>query len=210
MTAFITHYWRKSRLDLAGWLICALLAMAASRPVLAESPIEVSPLRLERSSSALLLSTALNFELPSAVGDALLKGVAVFFVAEAEIYRERWYWVDKRVAGVQRHMRLAFHPLTRRWRLAVSSAVINPNGLGVALSQSFDTLEDALAAVQRISSWQIAELVDLAPGATHRLDFRFRLDVSQLPRPLQIGTLGQSDWALSTSLSQRLEPESSK
>ncbi len=210
MTAFITHYWRKSRLDLAGWLICALLAMAASRPVLAESPIEVSPLRLERSSSALLLSTTLNFELPSAVGDALLKGVAVFFVAEAEIYRERWYWVDKRVAGVQRHMRLAFHPLTRRWRLAVSSAVINPNGLGVALSQSFDTLEDALAAVQRISSWQIAELVDLAPGATHRLDFRFRLDVSQLPRPLQIGTLGQSDWALSTSLSQRLEPEGSK
>jgi len=114
------------------------------------------------------------------------------------------------VTSAQRHMRLAFQPLTRRWRVAVSSGVITSSGLGVALNQSFDTLEEALAAVRRISGWRIAELADIEAGTRHRLDFRFRLDTSQLPRPLQIGALGQSDWTLGASASQRLELESLK
>lgn len=210
MTAFTTHCWKNARLDWAAWLLCALLAALLPRPAVAEPAAEVTQLRLERSNDALLLNAALKFDLPTVVEDALLKGVAIFFVAEAELYRERWYWADKRVAGAQRHMRLVFHPLTRRWRLAVSSSVITANGLGVSLNQSFDTLEEALASVQRLSGWRIADLADVEPGARHRLEFRFRLDVSQLPRPLQIGTLGQSDWTIATSVSQRLELESLK
>jgi len=171
---------------------------------------DVTQLRLERSQDAVMLSVGLQFDLPPVVEEALLKGVAVFFVAEADIYRERWYWADKKVASAQRHMRLAFQPLTRRWRMAVSSGVITASGLGVALNQSFDTLGEALAAVRRISGWRVAEVADIEAGARHRLDFRFRLDTSQLPRPLQIGALGQSDWTLGVSTSQRLELENLK
>ena len=38
---------------------------------------------------------------------------------------------------------------------------------------------------------------DLESGARYTLRFRFRLDASQLPRTLQLGTVGQSDWAVS-------------
>lgn len=209
MTAFITHCWKNARLDLAALLACAMLASVWPSQVLAE-PAEVTQLRLEGSHDSVLLSAALKLDLPVAVEEALLKGVAVFFVAEAEVYRERWYWADKKVAGVERHMRLVFHPLTRRWRLAVSPSVIANNGLGVILNQTFDSLEEAMAAVRRISGWRIADLSDIDPGARHRVEFRFRLDVSQLPRPLQIGALGQSDWALSTAASQRLVLENLK
>lgn len=209
MTAFITHCWKNARLDLAALLACAMLASVWPSPVLAE-PAEVTQLRLEGSHDSVLLSAALKLDLPVAVEEALLKGVAVFFVAEAEVYRERWYWADRKVAGVERHMRLVFHPLTRRWRLAVSPSIIANNGLGVILNQTFDSLEEAMAAVRRISGWRIADLSDIDPGARHRVEFRFRLDVSQLPRPLQIGALGQSDWALSTAASQRLVLENLK
>jgi hypothetical protein len=42
------------------------------------------------------------------------------------------------------------------------------------------------------------------------VEFRFRLDVSQLPRPLQIGTLGQSDWTIEGFVSQPLVFEGAK
>jgi hypothetical protein len=42
------------------------------------------------------------------------------------------------------------------------------------------------------------------------VEFRFRLDMSQLPRPFQIGTLGQSDWNISASSRQPLVLESDK
>jgi len=212
MTAFITHCWKNRGLERLTWLLgwVLLLCCLGSGGARAEAAVEVQGLRLERSGDDLLLSAGLKFELPQPVEEALLKGVAVFFVAEADLLRERWYWVDKRLASVQRHMRLVFQPLTRRWRLAVGAGPITANGQGVALNQNFDTLPEALAAVQRISCWRIAEQTELESGVRYRLEFRYRLDVTQLPRPLQIGALGQSDWTLGASVSQRFDAESLK
>jgi hypothetical protein len=125
-------------------------------------------------------------------------------VAEATILQDRWYWTDKKIASAQRHMRLSYQPLTRRWRLQVSANPIGSSGL--ALGQTFDSREEALAAIQRISHWKIADS-DLDPESRHFVKFSFRLDVSQLPRPFQIGAVGQADWNISASRSQRITAE---
>jgi hypothetical protein len=169
---------------------------------------EISGLKFERSAESLALTAVLKFELPVAVEEALIKGIPVIFVAEADVYRERWYWTDKKISKTERHMRLLYQPLTRRWRLMIGAGVIANNGIGVALNQSFDSLDDALNAIRRFSGWRIADMADMEPGAKYRIEFRFRLDASQLPRPLQIGTLGQSDWALSIAATHKLLPES--
>ena len=78
------------------------------------------------------------------------------------------------------------------------------------LAQSFDSLPEALSALQRISRWRIASAEDVDPDARHNVDFQFRLDVGQLPRPLQIGVVGQSDWAINISRGVRLLPGSAK
>jgi hypothetical protein len=136
------------------------------------------------------------------IDDALEKGIPMFFVAEAVLLRDRWYWYDKQIAFTARHMRLSYQPLTRRWRLVVSSMPIGNSGL--ALGQTFETREEAMAAVQRISHWKIAEAGDVDPDARYNVDFRFRLDVSQLPRPFQIGALGHADWNITAGRNQRL------
>ncbi|WP_156385363.1 DUF4390 domain-containing protein [Ramlibacter sp. Leaf400] len=188
------------------WL-AAVLLLAAPAWVRAQGA-EVTQLRLERTEEGVLLSASVGFELPPAVEDALLKGIPMFFVADASLLRDRWYWYDKHIAGGSRHMRLSYQPLTRRWRLQVSPTPIGSSGL--ALGQSFDTQEEALAAVRHISRWKIAELSDLEPDAKYSVDFRFRLDVSQLPRPFQIGAVGQSDWNIVAGRNQRLALENGR
>jgi hypothetical protein len=186
---------------------CCLLAFAV--PALAEAPVaEVSQLRVERTEEGVLLSAAVRFELPQVVEEALLKGIPMFFVSEAILYRDRWYWYDREIAHATRHMRLSYQPLTRRWRLTISPTVIGNSG--VALGQSFDSQEEALAAVQRVSRWKIAEAGDVNPDERHNVEYRFRLDVSQLPRPFQIGAVGQADWNISASRNQRLTIENTR
>ena len=190
-----------------GALACCLLALVL--PALAQSPAaEITQLRLERTEEGVLLSANVTFEVPTVIDDALAKGIPMFFVAEAALFRDRWYWYDKQVTSVARHMRLSYQPLTRRWRLVVSSMPIGNSGL--ALGQTFDTREEAMAAVQRISHWKIAEAGELDVEARYNVDFRFRLDVSQLPRPFQIGALGQADWNIAAMRNQRVSLENPK
>ncbi|MBK9444565.1 MAG: DUF4390 domain-containing protein [Comamonadaceae bacterium] len=171
---------------------------------------ETPSLRLERLDEGLWLSTQLAFELPPVVEDALLKGIPIYFVAQADLLRERWYWTNKKVASVKRSNRLSYHPLTRRWRINVVSGETGDTSQGLALNQNFESLDEALTTIRRIFRWKIANLADLEPSSTYEVDFLFQLDVNQLPRPLQIGTLGQSDWIVSRRMIQALGPESSK
>lgn len=162
---------------------------------------ELTTLRTERADDGIYLTANVSFELPPVVEDALLKGIPLIFVAEAEIYRERWYWTDKRVAAATRSLRLAYQPLTRRWRVSLGGEA---GGVGrVALAQVFDTLAEAQGAIERISRWKIAEPADV-DGSNHWLEFRFRLDLGQLPRPFQIGIAGQREWQIQLERNQRL------
>jgi hypothetical protein len=187
----------------AAFALALALALAFSPPVRAEAPVaEITQLKVELAEEGVLLSANVEFELPPVVEDALAKGIPMFFAAEASLYRDRWYWYDKEVAHAARYMRLSYQPLTRRWRLVVAPTPIGNSGL--ALGQTFETREEAMALVKRISHWKIAEASEVEPDARYNVDFRFRLDVSQLPRPLQIGAVGHADWNITAIRNQRL------
>ncbi|WP_239467164.1 DUF4390 domain-containing protein [Rhodoferax koreensis] len=193
----------------AAWLACAwLMATAmllAAVPARAQgTQIDVQQMQLDWTEGGVFLSANLKFDLSAPVEDALRKGIPMYFVAEAELFRDRWYWADQKLSTEARHMRLSFQPLTRRWRLNVAPTPIGNSGLGVTLNQSFDSLSDAMAAVQRFARWKIADVAEVEPDSRLHVEFSFRLDVSQLPRPFQIGAVGQSDWNLSVNRSFRL------
>jgi hypothetical protein len=133
------------------------------------------------------------------------------FVISTELLRDRWYWwYDKKVLSAERNMRLAYQPLTRRWRLNVTAGPVVSSGVGLALNQSYDTLAQAMSAIKRISKWKIADTADLDASAKYKVDFRFRLDLGQLPRPFQIGAIGQSDWDIAASILTPLVAEAAK
>ena len=194
MMAFSMPCWKSALLK--GWPRFFLLAWLTLASAMAQAQIqaEVTLLRAERSVNEVFVSANVNFELPAAVEEALLKGIPMFFLLEAELYQDRWYWYDKRISSAQRQLRLAYQPLTRRWRVNPTAGAGGDNTQGLSLNQSFETLAEALAAVRQVSQWKVADLAETDLTAKIKLQFRFRLDLSQLPRPFQIGAIGQSEW----------------
>jgi hypothetical protein len=186
------------------WALCCLPRAHAN------TNAEVTQLKLERGDDGVYLSATVQFDLPNLVEEVLDKGIAVYFVAEAEIYRERWYWMDTRVAHVARHMRLAYQPLKRRWRLNVSPVPITNAGFGASVAQNFDSLEDAMDAVKRVGRLRVGDVSEIGDDPVQSVVFRFRLDTSQLPRPFQIGVVGQSDWNIAVERNLKLPMEKSR
>ena len=186
---------------LAAWVYGLLILFSPT-----SHAAELAQINIERAEDGVYMSAIVRFDLPAPVEDALAKGIPLFFVAEAEIYQNRWYWYDKRVASAARTIRLAFQPLTRRWRVNIVSGLINSSaGLRATLNQNYDSLPEAMSAVQRLSRWRIADNAEIEADAPYRVDFSFNLDLSQLPRPFQIGVVGQKDWVVSVQYSDRLQ-----
>ncbi len=184
---------RAARMLLAA---CGLWLGLFAALALAREP-QVEQIALQRTTDGLYLSARLQVAPSAAVEDALLRGVPLYFVWQTEVVRDRWYWSDKRVVSAHRTLRLVYQPLTRRWRVSVSNlpdAGRGGAGLPYALHQNFDELADALAGVSRVLRWRIAEAADLAPGGDQRVELAFRLDLSLLPRPFQIGMANQPEW----------------
>ena len=180
------------------WLAALALLLAA---LLAWAPlssraqgIELTNFEIARTEEGVLLGFATAFELPKSVEDALLKGVPLHFRADADVLQDRWYWRDRRVARASRSWRLTYQPLTRKFRV----------GFG-GLNQHYDTLADALASLRRSARWKIAEQGQVEEDSRHHVEFSFRLDTTQLPRPMQIGIGGQPEWALVVERAQRFD-----
>jgi len=173
-----------------GFGVCVL--MLAMSPGLRAETVTLDGLDLTRNEEGLLLSFVARFQLAPAVEDALQKGVPLFFEAQVEVFRDRWYWRDKRVSSVTRTWRLAYQPLTRKYRVTFGG-----------LSQHYDTLPDALVAVSRTANWKLAEPSQLDDGRVY-VEFSYQLDTTQMPRPMQIGIGGQADWALKVERVRRL------
>ena len=203
---FTTHSLKNATLEAIArlaLLVCLCLLWVPARSL--AGPTEITQLRTERAEDGVYLSAVVHFDISAVVEDALRKGIAIYFVVEADIYRDRWYWTDLRVASAARTLRLAYQPLTGRWRVNIVSGLItSSSGLRATLNQNYETLPEALSAIQRVAHWKIAEFSEVEPDAAYNLNLNFWLDLSQLPRPFQIGVAGQRDWTISAQSRDRL------
>ena len=210
----------------ASWLlysaVCAVLLGVVVPPVAAQTPGKqssqpqqaqaaptVPPVTATRTSASAITDTRfdlgedgvrmsgnIHFTLSARLQETLDRGVPVYFLFETQTTRSRWYWTGKVIHTNKRYVRLLYQPLTRRWRVNVSSEPINRGSVGVMLSQNFDSLEVALGAVRRISSWQVLPAAEWEPDGSYMVRARLRLDVSQLGQTFQGGPAWQSGWGL--------------
>lgn len=185
-------------------LCYALAALCLPSPAQAQENrgAEIRQLQVRQSKEGLQLDAGVSFKLGAALQDALSKGVPLHFVAEANIRRDRWYWWDEEVKTARRSMRLSYAPLTRRWRVAVQSGAAR-EAADINLNLNFNSQEEALAAVRNIGSWRIADSSAVGNSERYNINFRFYLDLSQLPRPFQIGLDAQSDWKIEADANTR-------
>src|SRR5882672_4383643 len=98
---------------LARWL--ARLALAATVSLLstlstAADRIEVTDASLNRAIEGtdlgITLDASFDFELPGVLEDAVNRGLALYFVVDFELYRERWWWFDRKLLSEARPFRL--------------------------------------------------------------------------------------------------------
>jgi hypothetical protein len=204
MMVFITLCCRKLRRQFERRLLALALTLLAGAAV---AGVELGQLRLDRQEQGLVLHAHLRLELGATVEDALMKGVAVHFVAEADLMQDRWYWYDRKVAQVSRYYRLAYQPLTRQWRLQVASEPMAMGAATTSLAQTFDSLQAALDVIRLQSGLKLTETGDVQSDVRQYVVYRFRLDMSQLPRPFQIAAGSQSGWNLNLSQTMRIQPE---
>lgn len=137
------------------------------------------------------VSADFGLELNGRLEEAVSKGVVLYFLIEFELTRPRWYWFDDKLLTRQRHVSLAYHALTRQYRVSTGG-----------LHQSYPTLSEALRVVSRLRHWVVLEKGNEKPplriGETYQGALHIKLDISQLPRPFQIAAVGSRDWNLSS------------
>lgn len=167
------------------WLLLVLFL-----PLMAwAAEIEITNPQVQATDDGYVLAADFRFELNSRLEEAVSKGVVLYFVADFEMTRGRWYWFDEKLVSRSQVFSLSYHALTRQYRLSTGG-----------LHQSFATLSEALAVLSRLRNWTILERSDrsLRPGETAQAALRLRLDITQLPRPFQISALGNKDWSLNS------------
>lgn len=184
----------------AAWLVLLLVGLlSAAWTARAEDRIAVSHATLSVRNGAdagTFVDAQFELELPLSLREAVDHGIALYFVIELEVSRSRWYWFDKRLLDDSIEYRLSFSPLTRQYRLARGG-----------LAQPFDSLDQALATMRRVTQWRIADARLFEAGNTHAR-IRMRLDTSMLPKPFQVNALTDRDWVLASDWSAVALPAS--
>ena len=185
MMAFFTHSSVKPD-RLAGWLaagVCMLLALTQTVHAAEGVGVQFAEIRAANEGYELAAQFIIN---PSrTLEDALEKGVALHFIAEMEVTRPRSWWFNESVGEATRRMRIYYNLLLRRYVVDAGYS-----------TQTAASLDEALFLLGRVEHWQILERGALKTGQRYQARLRFRMDTSQLAKPLQIGVLASGKWDL--------------
>ncbi|MBS1144202.1 MAG: putative proline rich signal peptide protein [Proteobacteria bacterium] len=165
------------------WL--ALLVLVPALVWAAE--IDIANPQLSAGDDGYVLSADFKLELNPRLEEAVTKGLILHFVADFELSKARWYWLDEKLVSRSQTYRLSYHALTRQYRLSTGG-----------LHQSFQTLSEATQVLSRLRNWTVIDKGEksVRAGDPYQAALRMRLDVTQLPRPFQITALGNKDWSL--------------
>ena len=173
--------------------------------------ISINNVEIRQVDEGYQLSASYDINLNSAVKQALSRGIPIYFVGEFTLTRPRWGWLDAAQQAVlstlpryfvgdspvarwswldedvfngEQTVKLSFSVLTDRYRISRG-----------ALYQNFASLEDALNILARQNSSTIPDEL-LKNDGKYMAAARLRLDIAQLPKPLQVNALTDNNWTL--------------
>jgi hypothetical protein len=178
---------------------CLLGCLCFASTVNAEG-IEINKVEARLTEEGYRLTADFKIVLPPSVEEALKRGVTLYFVSELAVHRSRWYWVDTDIESFEQTTKLSYNTLTRQYRLSRGG-----------LFQTFFELKDALRSVGYQTSPSIpADRLDNSDGGyLSRLTKKnsqigatasLRLDLTQLPKPLQVNALTSDQWSVESKL----------
>lgn len=180
MTGMMDSFMRycKSMRDMSRLLVM-LLALCLGISAACADGIAVRKTEARFTDGSYQFSADFDISLNFVVDQALTRGVSLYFISEFALTRPRWYWLDEVIAENEQTTRLSYNKLTRQYRITRGS-----------LFQNFSSLGDAL----RIIGHQSSGPMMLPKMGDYIVATRMRLDITQLPKPLQVNALATQDW----------------
>jgi hypothetical protein len=173
--------------------------------------ISVNKMEIRLGEEGYQLSASYDINLNFVVKQALSRGIPIYFVSEFSLTHARWgwldsaqqalmrslprfvvgespqthwRWLDKEIFKGEQTVKLSYSVLTGRYRISRG-----------ALFQNFASLEDAISMLARQSSAAIPA-DKIKKDGKYMAAARLRLDIAQLPKPLQVNALTDNDWTL--------------
>jgi Domain of unknown function (DUF4390) len=176
-------------------LLAALAIVLLSSTAATADGIAVRKAEIRVTEEGYQLAANFDIRLTLLLEQALTHGITLNFVSEFTLTRSRWYWLDEVASKTEQTTKLSYSALTRQYRIKRGT-----------LFQNFVSLDEALRALGNQSSNPIpAELLNRSSGyiasllknnSNYTAFARMRLDVSQLPKPLQVNALTSDEWKL--------------
>ncbi len=119
--------------------------------------------------------------------EAIAKGVPISFVMEFGVIKSRWYWLDEELVKAQQVLKVSYNALTRQYQLSAGP-----------LHKNFSSLAEVKAELGKVHEWVVFDraLIKKRNLTGYEAILRMRLDVSQLPKPLQVNALASKEWNL--------------
>lgn len=154
-----------------------------------DSSTKVNAVKLEPSKSPAPagwnLAAEFEIELGHKLRDAVDRGLPLQFVVDFQLMRARWYWVDELVVNTTYPLNLSYNALTRTYRVVTPTNTYNS-----------PTLEDAMQHMVKVRDWPVIPRDRIEIGQPYTAQVRFRLLLTELPKPFQISALVNSEWDL--------------
>lgn len=193
MVSFMRYCKNSFNLFRSLWAVWAIILLFPAAAI--ADGIVVRKAEIRMTEEGYQLAANFDIRLTLLLEQALTHGITLNFVSEFSLTRSRWYWLDEVATKTEQTTKLSYSALTRQYRIKRDS-----------LFQNFASLDDALRALGNQSSNPIpVELLNKSSGyissllrnnSNYTAFARMRLDVSQLPKPLQVNALTSDEWKL--------------
>ena len=110
-----------------------------------------------------------------------------------EAERSRDWWLAEGLSQLERSVRLSYNALLRQYYVTL-------NGV----TSAHESLADALHTVGDLRDWAVVNVKQMKRKSDYRIYVRLYLDISQLPKPLQVNALASSGrWQLDSGWQER-------
>lgn len=168
----------------AAWALALLLSLTPEAWGKSDG-IEIKSADIALSEDVYRLNADVELVFHPKIEDVINKGVPLHFLIEFELVRVRTFWFDEEIIRAQQDVKLSYNALTRQYQLSTGG-----------VHKNFNSLAEARSELGRIREWPLGDKQLLKRQQTYEAGLRVKLDISQLPKPLQVNALASKDWNL--------------
>jgi hypothetical protein len=168
------------------WLLALCLAGAAARADEAlEGEFEIHSAYAVPSHGVIELSASIAYPPSERLVESLKDGVSLSFDLECVVRRHRRVWFDEVAVQVVRHRELSYQVVTDRYQLR------DPDG---GTTETFPTLEAALARLGAVEEWPIAVDAQLRASEQWQIALRAGVRRGHMPDTLRALMFWSDAW----------------